>query len=234
MKYNDEFLGAVGAWQRGWREDQDRKAEVTERLLKAISSLPSHTPPSVGKICYRKRFLRKCDLPGLFLGPGINDGPAAWTTDVRFAENFKGFVRDGHIGAIFGHLPRPDEVVLDIGALWRDPEFVTASKSFRDRVSGPDADALFHFEDRQNEVVVKAKLVAEEVVGFSGKSSPFEELCEQAGVAEADQDRAFKALVDAGEYPELPRWLNPRAAQRVVARTRAQFASRASAKKNIG
>ena len=58
MNYSNRFLGALGAWQRGWREDGTRRMQITEELLAAIAE--SHDLPpaalSVNQKCYRKRF----------------------------------------------------------------------------------------------------------------------------------------------------------------------------------
>lgn len=56
--YDDDFLSALGAWQRGWNEDQARRLVITDALLKAIATRPSDLPRSASQgTLYRKRFL---------------------------------------------------------------------------------------------------------------------------------------------------------------------------------
>jgi hypothetical protein len=223
--YSDQFLEALGAWQRGWKEQPDRKEKITEDLLAVLPALPKHVR-IVDVACYRKRYLRKGDFEKLFMGSGLDDGPTSWTTDKQFAEVFKGFWREGETAAIFEHTPGRRDALLNIPALWKDPEFVAAAAAFRDR-GGVNSDALWGVREKQSEVVLRARLRREKIVGFTGKSSSFDELCEGANITDRTQkDAAFKRLVDEAQYPELPRWIDKAAAQRVVARVRFEYAKR--------
>ena len=142
--------------------------------------------------------------------------PVSWTTMLAFAERFKGVYRpDAISGAIFRHDPSPSEVVVNITALWRDRDFIAAAESYRNR-GGEHAKALFHFSDSQGEVVLDAPLRGTQIIGLTGASSPFDELCDRAGIPEAQRDGIFKKLIDQGEYPGEHRFISEAASQRVV------------------
>lgn len=222
MDYDDEFLEALGGWQRGWREKPQEKALRTAALVKTLKNVPDRLR-SVDSPCYRKRFLGKSDLSPLILNEGIDEGISSWTYDIAFAQDFHGFWREGTFASIFCHIPAPEEVLLNIEVLWMDTSFVAAAEDFRRR-NGRNSDALFHFHSNQREVILNSKLRADEVVGFTGKSSPFEELCRMAGITMPTEiEAASRKLAMAGEHPEEPAWLDPEAARRVITNTREAF-----------
>ena len=104
MTYTEDFLEALGGWQRGWREQPERKEPLTERILASAIGLPAHAR-HVDAVCYRKRFMRNADLPGLFLKGVILDGVSSWTTDMNYALKFKGFIREGTFATLFRRAP---------------------------------------------------------------------------------------------------------------------------------
>jgi len=232
MVYSDCFLRVLGAWQRGWREDASRREAITKELLDAIAecNLPNGVR-STNLKCYRKRFLvpnnpqNSGDFVPLILNGSLKDeGVASWTTELKFAQDFKDPLRHGTVSAVFGHTPAPAEVILKIPALWTDPEFQRAVDAY-ERAAKPNADALRHFKARQSEIILNSPLLADEIEGFCGRSSPFELLCDLAGIqGDAARDEFWRRLVEAGMFPEQPMWLGKEAALRALANTEARFA----------
>lgn len=230
MKFSDKFLSAIGGWQRGWREDKDRRLVLAEELNAAViaENLPIQFR-SAGTTCYRKRFLvpnnpqNDGDLGPLFLNGAIDEGLASWTTDKKFAQDFKDPLRNGTFAAVFAHLPQPEEVLVNIPALWANNAFDEAVKAFYVR-GGSNVDALMHFKFRQGEIVMKAPLKYEELAGICGKSSPFDILCEAAGlITNEEKDDFWKKLVEANKFPEEPTWLTREATLAVLDRARTKF-----------
>ena len=108
--FTDAFLDAMGAWQRGWKEEPDRRKELTSDLLKAIgeTSLPAIATTADG-ICYRKRFLYQenpengGDHVPILIGGRDEEGVASWSTEFEWLKTFKGEIRHncqhGHLRA---------------------------------------------------------------------------------------------------------------------------------------
>jgi hypothetical protein len=236
MTYSAHFLSALGAWQRGWLEDATRRLRITDQLMAAIESSPNLPPEtkSVREKCYRKRFLvpnnpqNNGDLVPLILRGWIDEGVASWTTEPRFAEDFKDPLRDGTISAVFGHMPKPEEVILNVKALWTEPDFEIAVERYAAN-GGPNAAALQYFKSRQSEVILNCPLRFDEVETFCGRSSPFEDLCEAAGISsdQTERDEVWRRLVERGEFPGEPRWLRDKeGAARALRRAKDEFIER--------
>jgi hypothetical protein len=113
--------------------------------------------------------------------------------------------------------------LVNIPALWEDKAFEEAVEAFRVR-GGPNADGLMHFKFRQGEIVMDAKLKCDELAGLCGKSSPFDVLCEAAGLStDEERDAFWKQLVEANKFPEDPTWLSTNLTQAVLHRVKKKF-----------
>jgi hypothetical protein len=237
VPYSDKFLEALGAWQRGWCEDRLRRVPITTQLEAAIAAsvgLPEQAR-RVDRICYRKRFLvpnnpqNNGDFVPLIFQGRVDDGVASWTTDQKYAQDFKDTIREGSVSAIFAHKPIGNEVVLNIPALWTIQDFRDAVKAYTVK-EGPNSDALQHFKSRQSEVILTAPLLPEEVVGFCGRSSPFDLLCQLAGkTTEVEKDQFWQELVENDTFPEDRTWLKTDAAQRALKATEIKFMAKVAA-----
>lgn len=233
MVYPDRFLDALGAWQRGWREDQDRRLIVTRELRAAIEALPHPLPisaPLPG--CYRKRFLvpnnpqNGGDFLKLILAGEIVEGPASWTTDPTFHLEFKRNPRVGQLTALFHHLPRADEVLVDIVALWRDPIFVTAVEDYIGR-GGEEAESYKSIAAGQKEMVLTAPLLIDEFVDAVGDIGD-ENFFHAALGASTDSEReaVSDALMAAKIALGAKKWAGGDAVRRAVQRTRLLFTAK--------
>lgn len=228
--FSDRFLAALGGWQNGWREEYARRLKITEELRAAIAAEGlSGQFLTCTDVCYRKRFLVPSnpqnggDLGPLFINGYIDEGVAAWTTDAKFAQEFKDPLRDGTFSVVFAHRPAEGEVVLNVPALWSDPAFKQKVVEFKGS-GGVHSDALLNFNFRQNEIIMCAHLSYVEVHAICGRSSPFEVLCELQGFfTDEERDLYWKELVAADRFPEDPRWIEGSGVQNVLERTKAKF-----------
>lgn len=217
MRFTPDLLGAIGAWQRGWREQQDRRLELAERLEAACAALPPDFR-TVSVDCYRKRFVHKGELVSLILEDHLDEGVVSWTTDFRFAERFKGLYRPEAVsGAIFRHAPPSPEVVVNIPALWQDVAFVGAARKYRED-GGDHSEALFNFGTTQSEVVLRSPLKGSQIIALTGASSPFDEICDSEGIPENQRDDVFRKLIDQGMYPGEYRFLSEQGTRGVIDR----------------
>lgn len=228
--FTDDFLDAMGAWQRGWMEKPELRKELTHALLTAMSG--TNLPPvatSCDQVCYRKRFLVKDnpenggDHVPIFIGGRYDEGVASWSTEFEWLKTFKREIRTNSNTAIFAHKPEPDEVVLNIQALWQADGFADAVHDYTRR-GGVGADALLNFQDKQYEVILRAPLLVDEIEAFCGQVGSFEQLFQVSGaVNEQQEDALVEGLRRIDRFPGDTHWLDRDAAQRVVKNTLAKF-----------
>jgi hypothetical protein len=78
---------------------------------------------------------------------------------------------------------------------------------------------------------MNANLNYDELAGLCGRSSPFDVLCEAAGLStDEGRDGFWKKLVEADKFPEEPTWLTKDAARAVLNRTREKFLNKHGSK----
>ncbi|MBA4132711.1 MAG: hypothetical protein C0519_14975 [Hyphomicrobium sp.] len=228
--YTDAFLDAMGAWQRGWKEQPALRKQLTAALLKAIgeTNLPL-SATTVDGICYRKRFLYKDnpenggDHVPIFIGGGYEEGVTSWSTEFEWLKAFKGEIKDDANATIFAHTPVPAEVVLNIKRLWQAEGFADAVDDYKAR-SGAEADALLNIKDKQSEVILRALLLMEEIEAFCARIGDYDQLFAEAGVVGDQEEEAFvQRLKEINRIPGDSHWLPRDAAQRVVKRTVQKF-----------
>lgn len=221
MTFDDQLLGAIGAWQNGWRENQDLREQLSLDLLSATQSLPQCFRTAAGQPCYRKRFLHKGELVRVIMADWRDEGVVSWTLDRGFADGFRGKFTPGSVtGAIFRRTPPDKEVIVSVPALWADPEFVQAAESYRAR-GGAHADALFYFRGprEQREIVLTAPLRASEIIALTGSSSPFDDLCDMLNLPQQGRDELFKELTEQGVVMNALRYVDEEQVQRIIGRT---------------
>jgi hypothetical protein len=212
--FSDELLAAIGAWQNGWHENQERRESLAADLVATVADLPKEFRTVNGE-CYRKRFLHQGELVDILLKDEKHEGVVSWTLDEKVAEHFKGLVRpDSFAAAIFAHRPTQDEVIVNLAALWARASFAHAV----DKRDGPYAKALANFNSRQGEVVLRAPLRGSEIKSLVGISSSFDELFDQVGLPEEGRDELIRQMLRAGEKVGVPRYTGPGGAQRAVDR----------------
>jgi hypothetical protein len=216
--FNDNFLKILGAWQKGWKEDQSVRLQLAKQLKGVVAALPDRFK-QVSQNCYRKRFLLNGELFEIIMVDEKDEGLTSWTISQKYAENFKGLQEPAAVSAaIFEHTPIENEVVLNICELWESESFIQAAEKYRDS-KGENADAIFNFKASQGEVILCAPLKGSEIVALTGASSPFDELCDKAQIPESERDEYFKKLIDLGQYPEILRYTTKEGTQRVIKNT---------------
>jgi hypothetical protein len=220
--YPDEFLAALGEWQRGWGEEASGRLRTTARLSTAISALQD-APAEIFQCsarCYRKRFLipnneqNGGDMMPLFFHGEIDEGFASWTTDFEFARFiFKKEARPGEVGAIFAVQPSPEDVVLNIAALWLRTDFMAAVESYRLR-GGAESAALNNFKNKQSEVILKARLRLDDVTALCVQIPSLQNICAQLDIRDDEQvDAVWALMVQRNWFPTSALWSEGEKAQ---------------------
>jgi hypothetical protein len=162
----------------------------------------------------------------LILKGRIDEGVTSWTADKGFGEAFKDLVRDGCVTTLFEHQPQPEEVIVDLLALWQDPEFVGVVDAYNRR-NGNNAAALLSMGDTQGELILNAPLLRDEVVGFVGFVGEDSEFFEAVGADTEDaRDAVWKGRARIDTFPSDARWLGRNGAQRALHSTRVKYAKR--------
>ena len=226
MKYSTEFLTALALWQNGWREDPAQKLQLGTNLLDAASSISGACKTLPGP-CYRVVLLNAGTIFSLFSNGKLAETVSSWTTEKTFASRFKNHLGQGQIGFVFKHIPVSTEVIVNIQAMWEDPEFHNCLKSHKqDGIKFHRA--LEHFSpqgENQHEVVLSVDgLNLSEIVGLSGRSS-FEGICQLAGaVTEDEKDKLWQDCLSINHQPDSDVfWLNEEAVWRVLDRVTAKI-----------
>jgi hypothetical protein len=131
----------------------------------------------------------------------ISEGVASWTLDYNFAkEEFKEKVRPGNIMVVFGRVPAPGEVVLNIAALWAQDGFKAAVYDYTSR-GGPYAQALSTIANKQNEIILDApsNLNKSKAFGITAVTSTHSALsldpCSYPGTSIGEQHRRIHWMV---------------------------------------
>jgi len=218
LNFSDELMHALANWQRGWRENQEKREQLSNELSTAVEDLDLKFK-KVSSICYRKRFLHNGELVDIILKDEKKEGVVSWTIDKEFAERFKDLKKDGAVsGAIFEHYPSDDEVVVNICELWKDAGFISAANDFKEKYP-EESKPLFYFRDSQGEVVLTSPLKASEIIALTGASSPFDDLCDQVGIPEMQRDDLFRELVESGQTPGELRYTSREGAQQIIDNT---------------
>jgi hypothetical protein len=218
MTFSNDFLKILGAWQKGWKEDQTVRLQLAQRLRNASLALPSQFK-QVDQPCYRKHFLRKGELFEIIMVDGKDDDLTSWTICQKYAENFKGLHKPGAVSAaIFEHVPTASEVVLNICELWKSESFICSAEQYK-KASGENADAIFNFKASQGEVILSSPLKGSEIIALTGASSPFDELCDKEKIPETERNEYFKRLIDLDQYPETLKYTSREGTRRIIQNT---------------
>lgn len=156
----------------------------------------------------------------LFWNGEIEEGFASWTTDFEFARFiFKKEARPGEIGSIFAVQPSPDDVVLNISALWSRADFVSAVESYCMR-GGAESAALKNFKDRQSEVILGAPLRLDDVTALCVQIPSLESICAQLDIRDDEQiDAVWTLMVKRQWFPTSAFWSEGKEAQAQLDRT---------------
>lgn len=66
---------------------------------------------------------------------------------------------------------------------------------------------------------MKSSLKASEIIALTGVSSPFDDLCDQAGIPEEQREDLFMRLVKSGQTPGELRYTSRESAQKIIDNT---------------
>ena len=223
MKFRNEFFIALNLWQNGWSENQDKRNQLAIELKKE-SELLDEKYKIVDGACYRKRFIYPSDMLEVIWEDHKVDGITSWTTDISYAEFFKGKFRDGAVtAAIFECNPEKHNVIINLNKLWACNSFIEAIYSFNE-IHPDHCVAIYNFNDSQKEVILDVPLRGSQICVMSGVSSSFDAICDLENIPESERPKRFKQLIDGGACIEEVTYIKKEAAIRAVQNTKQKFA----------
>lgn len=233
------LLQAVSDWQRGGDTKQNLRRGQT--LKKVCASLPENYRTCV-LACFRQVGLEKGSVWDLIGEDHLVEKVSSWTFDIEVAKGFKNGVPpdgQGYQGVIFCISPPPSSrVIVNLRELYRSPSFCAAMERNKAAITG-FSDGAGRYWDRQSEVVLEIDAVTQDdIYSLGGHSSPFDQLAAQAAEliygreATPEEMEALLLRVEHIRPQAGPKWLNPEATKRVLARTKPRAEVLAKAKQN--
>jgi hypothetical protein len=224
IKFSNDFLIALSNWQRGWSENQERRRQIADELIKQCEDIP-HKFKTVDGCCYRKRFIIEGEIIPILIDDDFFEGIASWTKDKNCAKNFKGIIKPNtKFVTLFKHTPNPNEIVINIISLWEDEDFKKAAEELKNE-NFEAAKPLFNFRDYQSEIILKSTLKGSEIEDMVGISSSFEDLCNMANIPEEKREElSIKYAKDPNGLPiEIPTFAGTRPTKEAITKTLIKF-----------
>lgn len=217
------LLQAISDWQRS------STAQRAQALIAASASLPQ-TYRTCGLCCFRQIALPKGGVWNLIGEDKLSEKISAWTTSIEVAKGFKGGVPpqgQGYQGVIFCLHPKPENVIINLSELYREPSFKAALEHNKASITGYQGGAGRYADDQSEVVLEIATVTQQDIYSLGGHSSSFEELVDIAadetyGPHATPEQRAALLLKSEHIRAEAgPHWLSPEATERVLKRMQA-------------
>lgn len=223
------LLQAISDWQNGGAADVARRRG--DALERECVNLPIKFK-SVPSACFRRMVLRKGSIWSLLGEQALSEKISSWTFDLAVAKTFKEGVPppgQGLQGIIFERLPRQDEIIVNLWALFRDADFQAAIEKHKTSVKGFKK-GMGKYSDTQCEIVLKVETLAQEhIYSLGGHSSSADEILEQAAEkiygndATPAQKEFLRWAMEVGPDVTGPRWLTQKATRTVLSRVEPQI-----------
>lgn len=211
-----EFLQAVNDWQRGGNPRM--KAKRGKRLKKLAAGIDAKFARA-DLVCFRRLALDSHYLWKLGDTLYLTETISAWTFDSDVARGFKGGVPpSGEQGIIFEIIPKPEQVIINLAALYRDSAFQEACEAARDRIRD-FGKGIGKYGNTQSEVVLEVETVpVDAVYALGGYSSSRDDIARMFfGREPTEADMAiFNRLLEQSGRSLGPQWLTGEAKDRVL------------------
>lgn len=156
--YTDDLIDAIDDWQAGSRD----KARKAERLTAVTKHLPANyrtTPPEV--------FRQVRTNAQLGIGIALDAIPefvSSWTSSLEIAQRFRECDRDRtKVLMIFRRQPVEGDVILDLNAVYADPDFMVTVRAVSARL-GRSYKGIERWRGTQQEVVLRETVIANDEI----------------------------------------------------------------------
>src|SRR6185437_8950438 len=155
------LLQAVSDWQRG-HSDRARSNQLGQALKKACAHLPIQYR-SGHLVCYRRVSLDKQGVMKLLGADSLKEKISSWTFNTEVAKGMKGgvpFPASNDLGVIFQTTPNPQNIIVNIRALYLDADFRDALFQNEKRIKNYDLGAGRYW-DGEDEIVLEIDTVTQ-------------------------------------------------------------------------
>lgn len=223
------LLQAISDWQIGGAPEVARQRGLV--LERECANLPIEFK-SVPSACFRRMVLRKGSIWSLLGEQSLSEKISSWTFDLAVAKAFKEGVPpagQGLQGIIFERLPRQDEIIVNLSALFRDAGFQAAIEKHKKSIKRFKK-GMGKYRDIQCEIVLKVEALAQEhIYSLGGHSSSAEEILRLAtekiygNHATPAQKEFLRWAMEVGPDVTGPRWLTQEATRTVLSRVEPQI-----------
>jgi hypothetical protein len=172
------LLHAIDRWQKGG--DHAAKVKRGHRLKKEVLALNDTNLRWCTGVVYRRLALPQRYIWRFITTGALPETTSAWSLDPEVAKGLKGGVldewEDGKrwFGVILEHKPKPEEVVVNLDALWVDLNFQRSLAG-----AGPEkyCEGIRRYQNSQREVVLDLERVSlNQIWSWGGYSSSIEKL----------------------------------------------------------
>src|SRR5258708_5657220 len=152
--FSISLLQAISDWQRD-TADRDARARRGHSLKEAAMELPVQFRRADSQ-CFRQIALDKNFLWTLAVETDLAEATSSWTTSLELAKQFKGGVppEGDWQGVIWAVLPSASQVVVNLEALFSDPQFRAACEEARKKIAHYE-DGIGKYSGSQHEVVLE-------------------------------------------------------------------------------
>jgi len=150
--FSRELLQAISDWQQGGSPAE--KATRGQALAQLAAGLPRRYREVAGP-CYRKVALTDKHAFELGVVYKLPETVSGWTLDIEIAKQFKkGVPPAGWRGVIFDFRPTPEQVVINLDAVYQDPAFCDSCAREKSHLTGY-ALGIGKYKNSQREVVLR-------------------------------------------------------------------------------
>lgn len=168
------LLQAVSDWQRDG--DHEQKLKRGNSLKACVSGIDQRFR-TCDALCFRQEAHETDRTFKLLAGCGLPERIASWTLDLEVAKNLKnGVPPEGLQGVIFSIIPPKDSVVVNLDALYSDPEFCAAMEKHKSKINYYQ-DGAGKWMNSQREVIIELEnLNATDIECYGGYAGDIDHL----------------------------------------------------------
>ena len=156
--YTDDLIDAIDDWQAGSRD----KARKAEQLTAVSKYLPANYRTAPREVF---RQVRANDQLGVGIAlDAIPEFVSSWTSSLEIAQRFRESDRDRtKVLIIFRRRPAEGDVILDLNAVYADPEFMVTAREISARL-GRSFKGIERWQGTQQEVVLRETVLANDEI----------------------------------------------------------------------